>query len=164
MGRKPYEDRFEERVDREAERFVDRPARTGLRWLLILIAVIAVVSIIGGCAAWIGGYGSEAKRVTGVENVRDQNTQILDLWENMDAAAQNVCDVGSQKKGEGDPTFVEDPTLAYKATYRKAAAEYNRRMENLYEAQAVRSLPLPSNLRGLPERAPTLSEKLAEIC
>jgi hypothetical protein len=37
-------------------------------------------------------------------------------------------------------------------------------MANLYEAQAIRHLPLPSNLRSYPQVAPTLEEKMHEVC
>ena len=155
---------WEERADRAYTSATDHPVRTGLKWLGGLIAAVLVLSLIFGAVSWIGSWGDEAKRVTSPANVREQNTQIIEDWEAMTAAAENACDAKTAAKKEGDPTLVEDPTLAYKATYRRIRVDYNRRMANLYEAQAVRNLPLPSNLRSYPKIAPALNEMMSEVC
>lgn len=156
--------RWDDRYDLEAARFEQRPVRTAGKWYLWVLAVVIAVAIIGGVVSWAGSWAGEAKRITSPDNVRDQNTQIIQAWEDMEAAAQNYCAAKSTKKGEGDPALIESPELAYAGVYRRNRVEYNRRMANLYEAQAVRNLPLPSNLRSYPERAPTLEEKAAEVC
>lgn len=155
---------WEARADRAYSDLTERPKRTVLKWVAVVVAIVLAIGLVGGCVSWIGGYGQEAKRVTGVENVRDQNTRVIELWQGMEAAAANACGAQSASKEDGDPTLIEDPALAYKATYRTQRAEYNRRMANLYEAQAVRGLPLPSNLRSYPEVAPPLEQKMAEVC
>lgn len=160
-------DRLREADERWEDRYVaasQHPFRTALKWALGFMALIVCIAVIWAVVSWIGSWGGEAARITSPDNVREQNTTIIDDWENLDAAAQNVCQVRDAAKQDGDPTLVEDPALAYKATYRRIAADYNRRMANLYEAQAVRHLPLPSNLRSYPPRAPSLNEKLAEVC
>lgn len=162
--REPWEDRAEAAVDREAERFVSHPRRTLARWALWIVTVSVAVGLFGGALHWVGPWGGEAGRVTGVENVKEQNTRLLDDWEQMQAAAENVCDVRVTAQGQDNPTLLEDPTVAYRATYRRIKADYDRRMANLFEAQAVRNLHLPSNLRGLPREAPTLQEATAAIC
>ncbi len=160
MARPRYEDRWEER----AERFSEHPWRVGLKWLAAFAVFCLVVSAIFGAVSWVSSWGGEAKRITSPQNVREQNTAIVEDYEAMDAAAANACGAKTAAQGEDDPTLVEDPALAYKATYRRIRVDYNRRMANLYEAQAVRHLPLPSNLRSYPEVAPTLEQKMAEVC
>lgn len=169
MARRNYEDDWEERADR----FSQHPWRVGLKWLAAFAVFCLVVSFIFGAVSWIGSWGGEAKRVTSPQNVREQNTAIIEDYEAMDAAAANACGAVTASKGDDDPTaskddddptLVEDPALAYKATYRRIRVDYNRRMANLYEAQAVRHLPLPSNLRSYPQVAPTLEVKMKEVC
>jgi len=160
--------RADDRALREAERFERAPVRTGLGWFvklcLVLGAVILIGGVIFGAVSWISSWGGEAKRIASPENVRQQNTEIIDDWQSMEAAAQNVCAVKDSKTNADSPTLVEDPAFAYKAQFRKIRVDYNRRMANLYEAQAVRKLPLPSNLRSYPKVAPTLEERMATDC
>jgi hypothetical protein len=158
------EDQWERRGNKAADDFTNRPVRTGAKWLGILIAASLALAVVFGAVNWISGWGSEAKRVTGVENVREQNTVILDTYEGMEAAACNALQAQQVGVDPSGPTLVESPALAYNAKYRDLAREYDRRMNNLFEAQAVRNLPLPSNLRGLPERSPSLSTMQAEVC
>jgi hypothetical protein len=151
-----WEDRY--------ERASQDPLREALKWAMGIIAFIVVVSVVWGLISWVGSWGNEAKRITSPQNVREQNTAIVGDYEAMDAAAANACGAKSAVAGESDPTLVEDPAFAYKAQYRRIRVDYNRRMANLYEAQAIRHLPLPSNLRSYPQVAPTLEEKMHEVC
>jgi hypothetical protein len=144
--------------------FEAHPFRVGLKWLLTAVVMIAIVVAVIAGISWVFGWGNEAGRITGPGNVREQNTAIIDDYEAMDAAAANACEAKTASNGSDDPTLVEDPALAYKATYRRIRVDYNRRMANLYEAQAVRNLPLPSNLRSYPRRAPALEQKMKEAC
>ncbi|MDP9133795.1 MAG: hypothetical protein M3N56_03090 [Actinomycetota bacterium] len=96
--------------------------------------------------------------------MREQNTAILDAWESLQATAGNVCSVRNAARGDASATLVEDPAFAYEATYRRIKATYDRRMSNLFEARAVRDLSLPSDLDGLPRRAPTLEGALRRTC
>lgn len=156
---------WQDRGDKAYTKFTNNPWRTGFKWLLIFLAVVIAISVLFAVIGWIGSWGDEAKRVTSPQNVREQNTRIIDDWEGMQAAGMNVCNVqSSAAKGETDPTLIEDPALAYKAQYRRIRVDYNRRMANLYEAQAVRSIPLPSNLRSYPEVAPTVEEFTSTAC
>lgn len=128
---------------------------------LLLIFVLGLV--IDACDVG-NGYRKEGKRVVGVENVKEQNRAIIEDWNSMEAAAANACGAKDTKKDEDDPTLVEDPSLAYSAKYRQIRVDYNSRMANLYEAQAVRGLPLPSNLKSYPKVAPTLREMQTQVC
>ncbi len=134
------------------------------RWLVTVLGIVLVFVAGFGVVTWISGWGGEAARITGPDNVREQNTAILDAWESLQATAGNVCSAGNAVRGDASPTLVEDPAFAYEATYRRIKATYDRRMSNLFEARAVRDLPLPSDLDGLPRRAPTLENALRETC
>ena len=159
--------KWEERADRAYTNVTDRPGRTLTKWFLIALALILALSILGGIIAYVGSWGEEAKRVTSPENVRDQNTEIIRDWEAMESTAKIACRAkaaGTSEKEEGDPTILEDPSVAYESNYETPRQDYDRRMANLYEAQAVRGLPLPSNLRSYPKVAPTLEEMQAQVC
>lgn len=137
------------------------------RWARWFAAVLGVVLVLGagfGVVAWIMSWGGEAARITGSDNVREQNTAILDAWESLQATAGNVCSARNTTRDDASPTLVEGPAFAYEATYRRIKAAYDRRMGNFFEARAVRDLPLPSDLNGLPRRAPTLAGALRETC
>lgn len=164
----PYQDprdrEWEDRAERAYTDFTDRPGRTTAKWLVAVLAVAIVLAVVGGIIGFVGDWGGEAKRVASPDNVREQNTAVIENWEGMQAAAVNACNAKDSAQDKNDPTLVEDPALAYKATYRRQRADYNRRMANLYEAQAVRNLPLPSNLRSYPKVAPSLEEMQRDVC
>jgi hypothetical protein len=158
------EDRADDRALSEAERFERHPFRTVLKWFAVLAVLCLCIGAIFGLVSWVGSWGGEAKRIASPENVRKQNTEIIQDWNDMEAAAQNVCGAIDAKSSPDDPTLLEDPAFAYKAQFRRIRVDYNRRMANLYEAQAVRKLPLPSNLRSYPKVAPSLKERIATDC
>lgn len=123
------------------------------RWGVITVAVFALIFIIGaiGTACTVGGgYKDEAVRVISVDNVKEQKTALIRLYNEAQTAADNACNVGNAPKDENSPTFVEDPALAYKSTYRKIVNEYNRRQDNLFEARKV-------GPGGYPKRIPDLA-------
>jgi hypothetical protein len=164
MSHKDSDKKWEDRTERVYASFSDHPVRTGVKWYFIALGIVISLAIVGGIVSYVGSWGSESKRVASPENVREQNTQIIEDYESLKAAASNACGVSTGAKSSDDPTLVENPALAYEATYRRIEVDYNRRMANLYEAQAVRKLPLPSNLRSYPEVAPTLKEMQAQVC
>jgi hypothetical protein len=150
--------------DGRAERLSDSAYDHPWAMVLKVLAVILVLGLLVGACNWIGSWGGEAARVTSPQNVREQNTAIVGDWQALQRAAENACDAKDAAKQNGDPTLVEDPALAYKATYRNIQQDYDRRMANLYEAQAVRNLPLPSNLKSYPRTAPTLRQMERQVC
>lgn len=154
-------ERAERYADRQAGNFADRPKRTALKWTLGIVGVVLVLGFIGGVTGLIGDWGSETKRLLGPRHSREQVTAVLDLDEKMVATAGNVCSVVNARSNEDSPTLVEDPSFAYRATYRRQAAEYNRRMRNFFEAAVTKNLPIPASIKGLPDRAPTLEEAMA---
>jgi hypothetical protein len=123
-----------------------------------------VCGVVFGVIGWIGSWGDEVGRVIGPQNSREQTTAVLDDVQSMKATAGNICSVRDAKTDENSPTLVEDPAFAYKATYRRIAADYNRRMSNFFEAAVTKRLPIPDALSGLPREAPSLSQALQEAC
>lgn len=155
---------WEDRADRAYTRVTERPGRTLAKWGLGLLAIGVALALIAGAISWVSSWGGEAARVTGVENTREQVTRVLELDESMIAAAQNACQADEARKEDGDPTIIEDPSLAYDAVYRRSEAEYNRRMGNIFEAYVPSGNPLPATINHLPRRAPSLEDRQAEVC
>lgn len=140
--------------------FDERPLWTtfkyGLAACLLILAIGAVLIPFGWGFAWL----NESARITGPGNTRDQSAAIIGNWNELKATAGNVCAAKSNGgSGSNDPQLLEDPAFAYKATYRRIKADYDRRMANLFEAGLVRHYP---NLNGYPRTAPTLKEAMAE--
>lgn len=164
MSRQDNDKKWEGRADREYDRLTNHPIRTGFKWLIGIIAVCVTIALIVGAVTWITSWGAEAGRVTGVQNTREQVTKILQADADMTAAAENACEAKTAAKTAGDPTLIEDPTLAYRATYRRIEADYNARMNNIFEAYITAKNPLPGTINQLPRKAPTLNERMATVC
>lgn len=147
--------------DRRAEEFDRKPLSTSVKWGIGIIGVCFVLAVVIGLVSWIGSWGGEAARIVGPQNTKDQTTAILGDWQAMKQAAGNACDA-KNSGGSGSPTLVEDPAFAYKATYRRVAADYTRRMNNLFEGAITPRLP--HTLSGYPREAPTLKEMQAQVC
>lgn len=157
-------DRANTFAERQAGKFADKPKATSARWIVGIVGTILMLVVIGGIISFASGWGGEAKRVISVPNAREQTTVILGDQRALVAAAGNVCDVRDTPPDPNSPTLVEDPALAYRATYRNTKADYDRRMSNFFEAAEVRKLPVPDALSGLPKEAPSLSQMMARVC
>lgn len=154
------EDRWSERADRADREFAARPVRTGLKWFFGAVAIIILITIVFGVISWVGSWGSEGARIIGVDNTKEQVTRVLELDKSMTATATNICNAKNSKHEEADPSMVEDPAFAYKATYNNQKAEYDRRMQNLFEAAATRKIiQLPATIHHLPRTAPTVRQR-----
>lgn len=157
----PRDRKWEDRADRQYSNFTNRPKWTAFKWLMGIIAVCVVIGIIFGLVSWISSWGSEAARVTGVENTRTQAFALRDDYRSLEATAGNACDAKSSTHSKDDPTLVEKPDFAYRAKYRDIARDYNRRMDNAFEAGWVRHYPF---LNDLPREAPGLTQMQAQVC
>lgn len=151
--------KWDDRVERYADRFEDRPFRTAFGWLLKGLLILAVLMVVVGgflrVTGFLGLWADEATRVVSPANVREQHTLIAQDWQELRAAADKVCQAGaSQTGGENDPTFLEDPLVAMKSVYYTARSDYNRRMNNLFEARIVAPSGYP---RYVPELPATLN-------
>lgn len=164
MSRQGNDRLWESRADREYDRFTAHPFRRAFAYLVALALVGLVIAAVVAGAGWVGSWGEEAGRVTGVENTRAQTTAILAAENNMIAAATIACGVETAEKRDGDPTLTEDPLVAYRANYARIKADYDRRMSNLFEAYATAKNPLPGTINALPKVAPTLKERMGAVC
>lgn len=170
-------DRLNDKLDTWGERasgaFADRPIWTSVRTIVVILVVILVVNVtlsaIFGVGGLFGAWGKEAKRVVSPDNVTQQYAAVIDDWESLIAGADNACQAGSSKQEEGDPTFVESPSTAYSATYRKTVVDYNRRQANIFEAKKVGPKGYPNEIPRFTEatgRNPdwcAVGDRLAEI-
>jgi hypothetical protein len=151
------EEVWEERGDRLADAATNHPGRTAAKVMAVILALSFVFGIIG----WLGGWWNGVKETTGFQNTRTQAYQLRDDYNNLVATAGNVCDA-EKAQGESSPNDPQivggDPAFQYKATYRRIAADYNRRMDNAFEAGWVRHYPV---LNDLPRKAPTLDQATA---
>lgn len=126
-------DRTESYLDRKAGQLADHPWLTAIKWLLIVLVLALVFSGIG----WLSGWFGEAKQVTGPANVSTQYAGVIQDWQDMISATQNACSAQQAAKSDSDPTLVEDPSVAYAATYRRIRSDFNRRQQNIFEAEKV---------------------------
>lgn len=111
----------------------------------LTIVAVVVLTVVGFAMKW----GQTAVDVVSPANVKAQHSAVISGWESLQASARNACSVGSVQTDENSPTFVENPVVAYEATYRSAVVDYNQRMENVFKAGIV----APA---GYPDRVPNL--------
>lgn len=149
--------KWDERFEREGGRFENRPLRTGFKWLIGIVVLSLAISAIFGVASWVSSWGGEAKRIASPTNVREQYTEVIGDYKAMEQAAINACDAVASKGASSDPSLIEKPDFAYRATYRRIAVDFNRRQNNLFEAGIV-------GPHGYPKDAPSLAEMQARVC
>jgi hypothetical protein len=156
---------WEERADRAA----DRAAKAGnsftrhpVLWSIGVVLVFAAFSFVLTLGHDSRQYVHEAHKNVQLPHVKEETNAILALQEDMRQAAANACNAKDAAGDVDSPTFVEDPAMAYKANYRRLKAEYDRRMENFFEAALSRKVPLPYGIHDLPRRAPTLTVAIAD--
>jgi hypothetical protein len=125
-----------------------------------ILTLVVILAFIGLVAGWFNG----AAETAGFDNSKAQGTAIRDDYESMQQQAETICDVvsaGRKASDDDDPLIVEDPTLSYKAQYRRTASDYNRRMSNIFEAGKTKAL---AGVSDLPDRAPSVTEAMDQVC
>lgn len=153
--------------DRRERDFEQRPWWMSLKIGLCLLALVFVLALVGGLLSGVLDWGGEAKRITGPANAREQYTEIIRDQADMDAAVGNICSARGAKTAAptaDDPLLVETPALAYEATYRRTKADYDRRIQNAFEAGLIRKYTSLGDQRRFPNPAPTLEDRLATDC
>lgn len=99
---------------------------------------MAVILFVVGI--WFLGVGlrwwGAAQNVVSPANVTEQHRMVIRDWEGLYSAANNACTIVANHS-ENSPTFVEDPASAYAGTFQRIRADYNRRMDNIFEAGIV---------------------------
>jgi hypothetical protein len=112
--------------------------------LLALGLVIVVLAIIGFASGW----GRTAVQVVSPENVKAQHELVIGHYNDLRAAADNLCTVqeaAAVEKSDRSPVLVESATLAYEATFRNIRADYNAAVENLFKAKIVMPAGYPTS-------------------
>jgi hypothetical protein len=148
---------WEGRMDREADRFTDHPARTTFKWVAVIAGICVALAIIIGTIGWIGGWFSTAANVAGPGNVTTQYHAVIEDYNALQAAAGNYCQAKDTPQGPNSPSLIEDPAFAYAAQYRHITVDYNERQNNIFEAGVVG----PS---GYPKQAPSLDAMSQQVC
>lgn len=148
---------FERRLEREGDAFGRSPFLTFFKWMAIFLVVIGILVLMFGFTRFVLGWFGAGAEIVSPTNVKQQYALVIGDWEALQQEAANACAARSAPERENSPTFLEDPSFAYAAKYRETAADYNRRMNNLFEAKIV----APG---GYPRRAPTLEEMQARVC
>lgn len=155
--------RWDDRLDRHSEDLYRRPVRTSAKWGCVGTVIVVVLIAIFGIGGLVGGWFDGAKEAVGFDNSKNQTTIILQDEKEMIATAGNVCDFkdSEPESSEDDPQLVGGgASVQYKQTYRRIKADYDRRMDNAYEGRLVPKFQGDS----LPREAPTLEERLEELC
>lgn len=154
--------RLDDRLEREGEALGARPVGTSIRWGLAVLAIVVVLAIAGGIAHFALGWLGAAGDVVGPGNVKTQYAAVIGDWQALEQEAANACAAKNAAANGSSPTLLEDPAFAYAAKYRSTAADYNRRMANVFEAGLVG----PSNCGdvGCPRLAPTLATMQQRVC
>jgi hypothetical protein len=155
---------WEDRADRAAKSAAKAGTsftRHPVAWIVGVVVLLGAATLLSTALHDGGQYVHEAHKNTQMPHVREQTDAILRDWEDMKQAAATACNAKDAASDADSPTLVEDPVLAYKSTYRNLKADYDRRMENFFEAALSRKVPLPYGIHALPRRAPSLASAMA---
>ncbi len=117
----------------------------------IVIGVLFLINLAGGFVNFGFEALHETQRVLSVKNIREQRTAIIQDWQDLLVATGNACNAVSAPSNSNSPTFVEDPAMAYAATARNSRVDYNRRQNNLFEAEKVGPPGYPSTIPDGPK-------------
>jgi hypothetical protein len=151
------------RGDEEWERRYDAasrsPWKTALKVGIGCILVFFALMTVAGVAGWGFGFFQKTAEVTGADNTEEQFNALIQGYEDLKVAAENACQAKGSEQSEAGATLLEDPDLAYDALYRQAAAEYNARFDNWFQAGGL-IIDLPAQY---PRDAPTLPEMQQQL-
>lgn len=127
-----------------------KPVTAGriIGWAFGAIGAVVALAVIFGIIGTSLGWFNAGREVVSASNTKNQFREIKGDWAELNSAAGNACSVVGNAKGSDAQSFVEDPAVAYAATYRRIVADYNRRMDNIFEAQLVGPKDYP---RAIPE-------------
>lgn len=145
-GRDRLAARTDDWMDRQAGSLADHPKRFAGKWIAIILGIVIVLGGITTVTGYALDWWSAGKDIVSVQNVKNQSYNVRENWNTMIATLGNACSA-DRKAAQGDPTFVEDPALAYAATYRKLRADYNRAQDNPFENGVI-------NAGGYPKHVP----------
>ena len=122
----------------------------------ILVLLVVAFTALGLVFGWIGGAAS----VASVDNVKAQYQFAYQDLNSLKATAANAC---QQREFLADPSISPDEKTAdrahlsaYEQNYVRIKAEYDARVQNVFQAKLVK----PSDV---PLEAPTLAEAEAAV-
>jgi cell division protein FtsI/penicillin-binding protein 2 len=121
------------------------------RLFLYTIGALVVLFLVGTALSFAFGWIGGAAQIESFQNHKEQYTWAYQDMEALRAQAGNICDA------KGATNIQPGAVLAYKQNYRRIEADYDRRMENAFEAKYVKP-------HDLPRRAPTLRDMLSSEC
>lgn len=117
--------------------------KTVLAFIGTIIGAVIILALLGFGLGWFKA-GTD---IVSADNVKKQHELVIDKYNSMIAAADNVCTAqGTVEKGERSPTLVENPTTAYEATFRSIVKDYNNAVDNLFKAKIVKPEGYPSSV------------------
>lgn len=157
MSEQDFERNLEERSRRLGNAALDHPYRTGTKALVAIVALVVIVALISDIGHWAFGWFNGAAEVTGFQNTKQQYGIIISDYEGLKAAARNACRAEDAAKANGSPTLVEDPAMAYEATYERIAVDYNTHENDVFQGGLV-------GPGGYPKHAPSLEAMQAQVC
>lgn len=149
-----------DRLDKAYSSVTYHPWRVVIKVIIGIFLLSAVIGLIGLPMGWWSG----TKNLVTFQHSQQEVTAVLDDWTGLQAAACNAKNAQDAQTNSGDPTLLEDPAFAYKARYRSIKQDYDRRMNNFFEAKLTRGIPLPGGISDLPRFAPSLTDGEREWC
>ena len=148
--RKRNDEIWQRRADKLEDDFTKKPWWTSAKWIGGFIALTLILSIAGGILGFVVDWGSQPKRIYGVENVRKTWARAYELDRKTTAQARIVCTV-AQTNGLAE-TVSGSPLLAAVTTYNRVWGEYSELVSNKLEGGRVLPKDLPSKDKTLGER------------
>lgn len=112
--------------------------------VLTISALALAGATMTGCGV-IGSWVGEGTKVVSAPHVTEQHEKVITHYNGMIAAANNACNAITTAGNDRSATLVEDPAMAYKATYRSIEADYVSTIDNIFKAGLVGPPGYPSS-------------------
>lgn len=122
----------------------DHPYRWGIGIVILVFLIVVVMSV-------FGPWASKAKEVTGPQNVSAQYGAVISDWQDLVTQADQACAASKTVSDANSPTFIENPALAYRSLYLRTRADYNSRMQDVFQAKLVGPHGYPRTVPDFPE-------------
>ena len=136
--------------------------QTPLGLFLKVVGALIVVAMVCGGVSWVAGWVGTGAKVVSAENVKAQWQFAYDYNESLRGIANNWCTLRKQelqagKAGDRDTMNQRgSQRIAVEQNYERTKSEYDGRLADAFRAKWVK----PGDV---PNKAPTLEEKLTEI-
>lgn len=110
----------------------------------LTVAALALAgAAMTGCGvinSWVG-KGTE---MVSAPHVTEMHELVITHYNALIASSENACNAVTVAGNGRSATLVEDPAMAYAATYRAITADYSSALENVFEAGLVGPPGFPS--------------------